>query len=138
MTTRTTGRALALLALAALAGCDGPRTTEPPPDPAEPGILTVTLATPAADDRALVVQISGPEAIGAVTSAGGGYLVHSRTAGTTVRVAVFGPLADGPLLRISVPDVRKAAAYSAQVMEVAGASHALRETLSGYSAVVAR
>ncbi|HEU4881864.1 MAG TPA: hypothetical protein VFT45_06460 [Longimicrobium sp.] len=124
---------LALAAAACTGGDGGPTTTSPQP---EPGVLTVNLTTPNPDDRALVVEVTGP-AISGVTAANAAYVLHSRAGASSVRVAVFGALGSGALLRFQVPDVNKASAYSATVVEVADAANALRET-AGYTAVVAR
>jgi hypothetical protein len=122
------------LAGAACSGGDDGGTTPPQP---EPGVLTVSLTTPGTGDRALMVQVTGPE-LGAVEAASGSYVVHSRATGPgAVRAAVFGALGTGPLLRIQVPDVNRAAAYSATVVEVADETNALRST-NGYTAAVVR
>lgn len=126
-----------LLALAAGAcggGDGGGETVLPQP---EPGTLTVSLTTPNAGDRALVVQVTGPSITGA-QSANTAYVMHSRTPSAgTLRAAVFGPLATGPVLRIQVADVNAVASYSATVVEVADETNALR-TITGYTAAVAR
>jgi hypothetical protein len=111
--------ATAALALLALTACqDGP--TRP-----EPGVLTLSLTT-AADDRAVIVSVQGPEAMDRVEAANAAYAVHSRGTGTSFRAAVFGRLASGPLLRFAVPDVNKATSYTATVVEMADASNQLR------------
>ena len=129
---------LAALALAACGGDGGGKPTPVDPDPV-PGQLTATLATPSADDRALMLTITGPEAVTGVTAAGAGYAVFARPAdATTVRVAVFGNIAAGALVRFSVPDVNRAAAYSVSVVEAADPANALRASLAGYAVTVAR
>jgi hypothetical protein len=126
---------LALSLSLASCGDGGGGGTEPTPP--TPGALTVSLTTPNTGDRAIIVQITGPEIAG-VEAGTAGYVVHSRaTAPGTVRAAVFGALGSGPLLRFQVPDVNGVAAYSASVVEVADASNALRE-IAGYTAAVAR
>lgn len=122
------------LAAGACTGGDGRGTTPTQP---EPGVLTVNLTTPNPDDRALVVQVNGP-AISGVTAANAAYVVHSRVGASSVRVAVFGSLGSGALLRFQVPDVNQASAYSATVVEVADAANAVRAATTGYTAVVAR
>ncbi|HYR11100.1 MAG TPA: hypothetical protein VEQ60_25190 [Longimicrobium sp.] len=132
--TRLSLALLLALAAAACTGGDDGGTTPPPP---EPGVLTVSLTTPNGDDRALVVELTGPS-ISEVASANAAYVVHARPAGTGgVRAAVFGSLGSGALLRFQVPDVNNAAAYKATVVEVADAGNALRQT-TGYTAAVAR
>ena len=113
-----------------LAGCGGDKggagITQPPA--AVPGVLTLSLTTPHADDRAMMLSISGPGPITEITSSGTSYVLHSRASGTGFRVAVFGSLTSGALLRFSVPDVNKASSYQAAVLEVSDAANALRST----------
>lgn len=121
----------AALALLALAGCkDGP--TGP-----TPGELTISLATAATDDRAIVVSVSGPGEIAAVASANPGYTLHSRASGGSFRAAVFGDLSTGPLLRFTVSDVGQAEQYTALVLEVADGANALRP-VAGSTLSIAR
>jgi hypothetical protein len=84
------------------------------------------------------VAITGPGAVGAVQAAVPGTVVRSRTQGTTTTVAVFGAPAAGPLLRISVPDVRLAQQYAATVTEAADTQNAPRASLAGYALTVSR
>ncbi|HET7232953.1 MAG TPA: hypothetical protein VFJ16_23290 [Longimicrobium sp.] len=125
----------ALCVIAAACG-DGKRGVVEPPAPV-PGVLTVSLATPNADDRAAVLTITGPAAISSV-SPSTGIVEHHRTNAGTTRVAVFGALSSGALLRISVADVNQAAQYTVSLEEVADATNALRPTLTGYTASVVR
>ncbi|HYJ78891.1 MAG TPA: hypothetical protein VEW03_04795, partial [Longimicrobiaceae bacterium] len=63
----------ALLAVAALAaGCDGGGPSGP-----VPGELVLRLETPNADDRAVLVSVTGPAAPGAVAVARPGDVVYS-------------------------------------------------------------
>lgn len=134
-------RALALLLLLAACTGDGKKgITEPPPPPPEqpePGTLTLTLATPHADDAALVLTVAGPEAITQIQAAGA-LRVHSRGEGTQHRVAVFGAVASGAVLRFAVPDVRRAAGYTATLVEVADTANQVRASTAGYTLSVAR
>ena len=120
-----------LLAAALLSACDAGE-----PAAALPGELVVSLATPNTADGALLIAISGPDAVSAVQPAAAGAVVRARTQGTTTNVAVFGALADGPLLRISVPDVRQAKRYTATVREAADPENAVRPSLAGYALTV--
>lgn len=130
--TRITCAAL-LLAAALLSACDAGE-----PEQAAPGDLVVTLDTPGNSDRALLLTLSGPAAVTAVQGAAPSYVVHARTQGTTTRVAVFGAVADGPLLRVTVPDVRQAGRYTATLVESAGASNVPHADLTGYELTVSR
>lgn len=129
-------RRLATVALLAvtglLAGCD-----KGPSGPV-PGELVIRLETPNATDRAVMISITGPVAPGAVSAARAGDVVYSETVGTTVKAAVFGRLASGDLLRLSVADVKQSRSYAATVVEAADSTNALRAVLSGYRATVVR
>lgn len=118
------------------AGCDGGPSGPPKP---VPGTLTVALVTPAADDRAILIAVSGPETVGEVAAAGtGGYTVHARPAGTSFRAAVFGRLASGPLVSFTVPDVNRAASYTATVQEVVAPDNTLRASTAGYALTLSK
>jgi len=127
-------RAALLLAAVLLPACGGGDAGEPATP--QPGDLTVTLATPNTDG-ALLVFITGP-GVAAVQPAAPGVVVRSRTQGTATTVAVFGTLGAGPLLRVSVPDVRQAKQYAAVVREAADLQNAPRATLAGYALEVDR
>ena len=103
-----------------------------------PGVLTLTVTTPNTDDRAVVLSVSGPGAITGVESANAAHVLHSRTSGTSFKAAVFGNLNSGPLVRFAVPDVKKAASYSAVLVEVSDTSNAVRTSTSGYQISSAR
>jgi len=134
---RSTWLAALLLAMAipACSGDGGGGGTEPTPP--VPGTLTVNLTTPNPDDRALRVTVNGP-GFSTVTPASAAYLVHSRVSGTTARVAVFGRLGAGALVRVDVPDVNRASSYTATVTEAADSTNALRASMAGYAAAVVR
>jgi hypothetical protein len=100
------------------------------------GVLTVSLTTPnAGADDAMLVTITGPEAITTVT-AGPGLRVFTQVLSTTTRLAVTGPLTNGAVVTIGVADTRKAAQYAASIQAVATPAFQLR-TLTGYSLRVA-
>ena len=102
------------------------------------GALTVQLETPHLDDGALVLTLSGPGEITEVTAAGADARAFAREAGGITKVAVFGALAAGPVLRFAVPDVRKAGEYVATVVQVADRSNDLRPITADYRLKVAR
>lgn len=132
---RTIQVALAAIPLACSGGGDG-GITQPPA--AVPGILSISLATPNSDDRAILLTISGPGTPASIVAGPAGYRIESRVTGTTARAAVFGNLDNGVLARFSVPDVALAATYAASVVEAAGPSNALRADLSKYVLSVTR
>lgn len=133
------GRVVALTALAGLvAGCgEKGGTTLPPVTPPVPGVLTVALTTPNPNDRAVRLTITGP-AISQVELAGSGLVLHQRSEGGVIQAALFGPITSGPVLRLTVPDVNRVAAYSVAIPEVADDTNALRAALPGYTATVSR
>ena len=117
--------AFALVACGRDKGPAGPRAGE----------LTLTLTTPFPDDGAILVAITGP-GIGTVRATSDALALHSRAVAGGVRVAVFGDIASGSLLRIAVPDASQASKYSASVIEVSDRANAVRAVLSGYKAKV--
>lgn len=103
-----------------------------------PGELVVRLDTPNDDDGALIARIHGPSKIDGVGGPDSSIPVHYRERGDTVVAAAFGDLADGAVLRITVPDVRQADGFTATLLEVADRQGALRADLSTYSLSVRR
>ena len=111
--------------------------TQPSAPTATPGTLTARLVTPNADDGAILIEISGPAPIADITAMLQGAIVHSRADGNQTRLAVFGPLVGGALVRFSVPDVNAAQQYAAQVTEVSDRANALRTIVNGYQVIIA-
>ena len=113
---------------------------QPPAQPtlpsAVPGTLTARLVTPYTDDGAILLDITGPTPAAEIVAAVQGTVVHARANGNTTRVAVFGSLGSGALVRFSVPDVNAAQQFSAQVTEVSDRSSALRASVSGYQLTI--
>ena len=123
---------LLLCGASLLGGCEAGS-----PTPGGDSTLTVTLATPYNSDRSLLVTLSGPSAPGAVSAAASGYVVFTRTSGNVTRVAVFGPLNDGPLLRVTVP-AGSTSGWSAVVNEAADEGNNARASVAGYALTVSR
>jgi hypothetical protein len=141
-------RLAALVGAAALfASCGGgdggaaPTLPTPPVQPtapvAVPGTLTISLTTPNTDDGAMLLEIAGPASVAELTSPVQGALVYTRANGNSSRVAVFGSLGAGALLRFSVPDVNAVQQYAAQVIEAADRGSALRANVTGYKLTIA-
>ena len=108
---------------------------------AQPGVLTVRLTTPRADDGAMTFEVSGP-AIDSVIVVDASLRLFTRRegegeGGSTVSGVVVGALADGIVVTLRVPDVGAAAGYTARVLEVADRQNALRASLAGYALTVA-
>jgi hypothetical protein len=126
-------------------GDGGVAPTEPPIQPpvqpsvpsAVPGTLTLRLVTPYTDDGAILLDITGPAPVAEIVATAQGGVVHARANGNTTRVAVFGSLGSGALVRFSVPDVNAVQQFSAQVTEASDRTSALRASVSGYQLTVA-
>jgi hypothetical protein len=117
--------------------CSGDRTPTAPS--AQPGFLTLRVAATTTGAGAFVLALTGPGPITNVSAPPGKpYVVHARTTGATVRVAVFGDIDVGDLLRFSVPNVHRSSEYRASLLEVADQTNALRTSTSGYSFTVAK
>jgi hypothetical protein len=108
------GVALALAASYCSEGPTGPVT----------GRLLVTLAGAGAADRALLVEVTGADTSAVIDSVapvpGSPYQVFvQQIARTRWRAVITGPIADGPLLTVRVPDLSKAGLYAGAVLDVA-------------------
>jgi hypothetical protein len=105
-------------------GCSGGEDLVEPP---VPGTLTVNLVTPHADDGALLLSVQGPVAPTAITAGAGLRLFMGSTAPTSsTAVVVVGPIANGTLLRVSVPNIRQASEFTASVRQGASSSLEVR------------
>jgi hypothetical protein len=126
----------ALLALAAGCGSDGSGPVAPPAPVA--GVLVARLTTPNPDDRAVLVEVTGPSITSVPPGADTSVTVHGRVVEGTLRAAVFGTVRAGTVVRFAVPDVNAAARYAGRVVEASGPASALRASLDGYRVDVAR
>ncbi|MBA2626659.1 MAG: hypothetical protein H0U85_01465 [Gemmatimonadales bacterium] len=126
--------ALALMCIVT-AGCGdgGPGVTDP-----TAGIVRVILATPNADDGALIVTITGAP-VSQVEPASSAYQVYSAQPDSlTTRVLLTGNITPGELLRLHVPDVRRAGAYHAVVTQAASGATFAQQQVGSYSLTVAQ
>lgn len=117
-----------------LAGCGD---STPPVTPPTAGTLTISYQGTGASDGAILLVVTG-----AVTSVEtvGGYRVASApiSGGAETRIVVTGDLVAGDLVRLAVPDISKAADYSANIEAVAHrATYALQDPLT-YTASIRR
>lgn len=135
-------RTLALgLAVAAVGLSCGDRTTEPPisspPPPPPVTNAVVSLATPNADDGALILTLRGPNAT-AIQLTNSGHILYSRAASSSeLRVTIVGDLMAGSLVTFTLASGQSLASYSAAVDQVASRSDVLRSSTSGYALTVA-
>lgn len=106
------------------------------PGAAVPGVLDLRYSTPNGDDGAVFFDVAGGPVEAVLSTA---FRVSSSGAGASeVRVIVTGPLAPGTVAQLRVPDLRRAADYTATIREVATeGTYALRD-LQGYRIDVVR
>ena len=127
-------RALTLLLAAVTLTACGDDSAEPP----IPGSLLLSVTTPATDDGAIMVRVSGPGIMGVQPTSSGQEMFWRLASEDEARAIVIGAVQTGPLLTIQVPDVNRVAEYTAEVGEVAAESDAIRAALTGYSLSVTR
>ena len=94
------------------------------------GPLDLVLQTPADNDGIVLVEVAGGT-VDSVTALG--YRTEASSVGTApLRIVVSGPLEDGKLVRIWVPDRTRASDYSATVVEAAARSTYLLQDVADY------
>ena len=121
---------LALVGIAA--GCGGGGGDGGP----VPGVLDVTLNTPNTGDGAVLFRITG----GPVDSIAGSAMVADgsyHTVTNTTRVVAAGPITDGVIVHLFVPDVSKASQYVGLMEQVAANSNFAQRSPVGYSFTIA-
>jgi hypothetical protein len=106
------------------------------------GVLTVSLRTPnAGTDGAILLTVQspltvlGPSVPTSVTAASGLRVFTLTPLAATNHFAVTGPLPNGAILTIGVPDVSRAGQYSVTIQDVAANDYTLR-ALTGYSLTI--
>jgi len=122
-----------LLRVAAATGClacgGGEGGTEP--DRPDPGPVDVILASPHADDGAVLLTITGGATTG--VSAQGYELVSAATGPTTVRLIVRGSLVSGPVASLTLPDRRNLSDYRGTVDQAVKSTSYQVQALQGYT-----
>jgi len=93
------------------------------------GTFNVTLTGAGAADRAVLIQVAGTDTSAridtVVAAAGSPYRVFAqRQTGTVWRVIITGPIANGTLVQLGVPDKGKTSFYSGTVLDAADATFA--------------
>jgi hypothetical protein len=91
------------------------------------GPLKITMTT-GASGRAVLLRITSTAPYSDVTAARPDLTVFSNTVGAVTNVAIFGPIAGGPLVTINVPDVSKTSSYIVSVIDMADGSNAILPT----------
>lgn len=118
---------LALIGLAAGCGGGGSGPT--------PGALTLTLNTPNTGDGAVLFRVNG----GPVDSVAGAPMVLDgsyNTVANQTRIVVAGPITDGIIAHLFVPDVGSVANYVVTMEQVAANSNFAQRSTAGYSITV--
>ncbi len=126
--TRMFRTALSLAALVGGLACGSDKGTNP-----GPGIATVSLATPNADDGAVLVTLTGAGVSNPQPGSSGYRMYFRLVSADEVRVLLVGDLSAGILLSVSVGDINSIGNYAGTVVEVASRTDALRTSLAGYS-----
>lgn len=131
-------RSSALVALAVIVGaCGGDSSnggTGPPVDRTNPGFVSVRLATPNADDGAVLLTLSGGVADSLAASVG--EMFFTQTGTNTFRIIVAGPLANGTIARFWMPDRRNVAQYLATLEQAAVRGTYEQQDIAGYSLTI--
>jgi hypothetical protein len=94
------------------------------------GAFRVALAGAGAADRAILVEVAGTDTSARIdtiaAAAGSPYRVFAqRQTSTRWRVIVTGPIANGTLVQLGVPDQGKSGFYTGTVLDVANATFAV-------------
>jgi hypothetical protein len=127
---------VALTVVAGGIGCGDSTTAPRPNNPALPTAALVSLATPNADDGAVVVTLKGPD-LSTIQAPSSAYVVYSRLATSQeARVIVIGNVAGGPLFTVKFAAGQQLSTYSATVEQVATRGDALRSSTTGYQLTV--
>lgn len=98
-----------------------------------PTTLVVHLTTPFSDDGAVLVALVGPlPADVRVEAAGPDLVAHAVRIADTLRIAVFGPVGSGPLVRLEVPEGRVVSRIDTRLEDAASRAGVQRDAVSGY------
>ena len=93
------------------------------------GTFTVSLAAAGTNDRAILFEVAGTDTSARIDTvqavAGSPYAVFAqRQTGTRWRVIVTGPIANGTVAQLTVPDKTKSGLYFSTVLDVADGAFA--------------
>jgi hypothetical protein len=124
----------ALLAVVLAAACGDSREVTPPVSRADPGPVVLRLAAPDADNRAMLVEVTGP-GIDSITS-------PLRVVGTVVdasthRLVLDGAVAPGRLATLWMADRRSVGTVTARVTQAVSSDYRQRD-VTGYSMTLER
>lgn len=122
---------VAAIALAIAASCSDSQ------GPSGPGIVTVSLVTPNADDGAIALTITGPGVSEVKPGTSASVAYWRVVSASEARVIVVGNLSSGVLATFEVPDLSKVGQYRVAVLEAASRSDVMRTAVGGYQVTVA-
>ena len=125
---RTWKAACALLLCGSAIACDDGLTGAP-----EPGTAVLSIDTPALDDAAILVRLTGPGLSNVQPVSSGDVLAWRLVSDTEISAVVVGSITSGPLLTLAVSDLRRLSEYAATTTQVADRSGEPRASLIGYS-----
>ncbi|HEX4627962.1 MAG TPA: hypothetical protein VH137_04150, partial [Gemmatimonadales bacterium] len=99
------------------------------PNPGADGAILLVVKSP--------MTVLGPSVPTSVSAASGLRVFSLTPLAATSRFAVTGPLPNGAILTIGVPDVSRVSQYSVAIQDVAANDYTLRP-LAGYSLTIAK
>lgn len=139
MDTMNRMRIVAAFVCVATLGACGDDASPLSQDAPAPGLVTLQLSTPNADDGALsvVLQGDGIEEPVAVNASHQLFTTDDPSSGE-VRLALVGNGLSGGLVQFRVPDVTRLQSYTASLIQVADESSNLRSSLAGYRVGIVR
>jgi hypothetical protein len=132
----TLPRSLVATSLALLTACSegtsgpGPHTTP------RPGVVSLLLVTPNADDGAVLLKVSG----GPIDSVASGAVSMRSAAGIDgATILATGAVQNGVVLaRLWLPDITKVAQYSARVVQAAARTTYAQQNVQNYRGMITR
>lgn len=98
-----------------ISGCKPTAIVEP--DTPQPGTLTLSIQGSSGQGHAFLIEVTGQASGPAAVD--GSHLLYHTTTGSGLRLILIGAVQSGTVVRFQVPDIGKAATYTAQVVEVA-------------------
>jgi hypothetical protein len=104
--------------------------------PAGSAAATVTLSS-SATDGAILLRVTGPGFDDAPEAVSQGQRLYSRQiSDSELVVAEFGPIANGPLFTVRIPNGSRMGSYSVTVIQVSDPTNELRDDLSKYQVAI--
>ena len=117
-----------LLAAITCGGNDSVGPGGPGPTPPLPGVIGISVASPNADDGAMLFSVTG--SIQSVAAAGGYQVLSYAPSALVTKVMVVGAIVSGPVLSLSVAD--KAKPLGVTLDQVAARGTYVQRAIAGY------